>query len=166
HAGDGDFAERLGALLDWCDRLGLPPWTRAERAAIVPALVSAVEAGIEPLRCARLLAALGEPGFEALSALSAAERPELRLLAVQTLTHVSDVRARRALSRCTRDADPKVRQAARAALESLGTPEAPLLRISLLGHFQVERDGEIISDSDWKTRKAKLLFKYLVAYAG
>lgn len=40
---------------------------------------------------------------------------------------------------------------------------APLLRIYTLGQFTVSRDDEVIADSAWKRRKAKSLFKLLLA---
>ncbi len=161
-----DSAARVSEALNACEhRLGQQLLAEEARTA-VPMLVKALEHGVDSQRAASALARLGGPGFDALTELAASDNPALRLVAVQTLAHINNVRARRALSRGARDTDPAVRQAARAALESLGTPDAPMLRVYFLGKFRVERDGEVISDAEWKTRKDKLLLKYLVAYAG
>jgi DNA-binding SARP family transcriptional activator len=45
---------------------------------------------------------------------------------------------------------------------SLPSPAA--LRISMLGRFEVLRDGQAVTDREWTTRKAKALFKLLVLH--
>ncbi len=62
-------------------------------------------------------------------------------------------------------ADGKVKEAAIDALNDL--PEGPgfELRIRALGEMRIERDGDVVDDSDWLRReKVRLLFAYLLQH--
>gem|GEM_PF-721751 len=92
--------------------------------------------------------------------------PEVRRQAIELLGKIGDVRVRRQLLRAYKDSDPAIRSAARATLDMLGQPDPPVLRVQFLGRFVVLRDGVAITDGEWKTRKVKSLFKYLVLHPG
>lgn len=64
-----------------------------------------------------------------------------------------------------------VRQAAMASMRRLvyagkGESEKPALAIRTLGGFRVERKGEPVTNSKWRSRKARQLLKMLIARRG
>lgn len=58
--------------------------------------------------------------------------------------------------------NPQIRKAALTILDEMPKPPAPGLRVYCLGNFRVFRGDEEIPAERWKSKKAKMLFKYLV----
>jgi DNA-binding SARP family transcriptional activator len=136
------------------------PWLRAEAEWAVPLLVRALAR--HERRAERLLVSIGASAVEPL--IVALQRREVRLPAVRALGAIGDARARRALQRFLRQGDPRVREAAARALRMVPLPSPPALRISMLGRFEVLRDGHATPDRAWTTQKAKALLKLLVLH--
>lgn len=113
-----------------------------------------------------LLIRLGAPAVDALVHLLDRQDVELRRRVVFILGKIGDPRARRSLLRFLKGDERCLREPTRAALARLGVPAPAQLRIQLLGRFCVTRLGEPVADRAWKTRKVKMLFKYLVVHKG
>ena len=127
---------------------------------MAPLLVRALDA--HGSGAARLLVALGGPAVDPL--IDAIARRDTRVLAARSLGAIGDPRARRPLQRLLQDGDRRVRAAAARALQTVSLPSPVALRISMLGRFEVLRDGQAVTDREWTTRKAKALFKLLVLH--
>ena len=136
------------------------PWLRAEAAWVAPLLVRALTRYQRSAE--RLLVAIGAGAVEAL--LLALKRRDTRVPAVRALAAIGDPRARRALQQLCRDPDRHVRDAASRALGTIQRPSQPVLRVSMLGRFEVLSDGHAVSEHAWTTQKAKALVKLLVLH--
>ncbi|GMU53381.1 MAG: hypothetical protein AMXMBFR33_25270 [Candidatus Xenobia bacterium] len=87
-----------------------------------------------------------------------------RLAAVQALVDSSGASAGQLLEGLKADPDPSVAAAAGKALERLGQGDGlPVLRVHSLGALEVFRGDEKVDEGDWKTKKVKYLFAYLMA---
>ncbi len=86
--------------------------------------------------------------------------------AARLLTRHPPNEAPSSLLALARDADRRVRQAARAALQDLHRDVRPPLRIHTLGGFRVSRGEELIPDDLWQGKQLKNLLKLLVALGG
>jgi DNA-binding SARP family transcriptional activator len=53
---------------------------------------------------------------------------------------------------------------AAAALDAIGEPEPPALRVRLFGRFDVLRAGGPVDDAEWTTQKARALVKLLLLH--
>ena len=136
------------------------PWLRAEAAWVAPLLIGELTGSGR--RAGRLLVAIGGGVVEPL--LDAVRCRETRVPAVRALGAIGDSRARRVLHQLLRDDDGRVRRAATQALLTVSPPSPSTLRISLLGRFEVLRDGHAVMDRAWTTQKVKALFKLLVLH--
>jgi DNA-binding SARP family transcriptional activator len=109
-----------------------------------------------------LLVWIGAGAVEPL--LDAVKSRDTRVPALCALGAIGDSRARRPLQQLLRDGDRRVREVASRALKTISPPSPPALRISMLGRFEVLRDGLAVTDRAWTTQKAKMLLKLLVLH--
>ncbi|MEW6283100.1 MAG: BTAD domain-containing putative transcriptional regulator, partial [Candidatus Eremiobacterota bacterium] len=90
--------------------------------------------------------------------------PAARRKVAETLAAAPEASNSLVLQLLEGDSDPAVA----GAVRKLGAPEepavAPGLRVHSMGALQVYRGEEKVEESDWKTRKVKWLFAYLVAH--
>ena len=133
-------------------------WLREEARWVAPLLAPAL--GREGV--ASLLVDLGEMAVGAL--IEALGDRQTRLGAIHALARTGDVRARRPLQRWSRRGEAAVRAAAAAALDAIGEPEPPALRVRLFGRFDVLRAGGPVDDAAWTTQKARALVKLLLLH--
>ena len=134
------------------------PWLRAEAEWVAPLLVDRLTGR----RAERLLVWIGAGAVEPL--LDAVKSRDTRVPAVCALGAIGDSRARRPLQRLLGNGDRRVREVASRALKTISPPSTPALRISMLGRFEVLRDGLAMTDRAWTTQKAKTLLKLLVLH--
>jgi ATP/maltotriose-dependent transcriptional regulator MalT len=136
------------------------PWLRAEAEWVAPLLVGGLTG--RGRRAERLLVWIGADAVEPL--LDAVKGRDTCVPAVRSLGAIGDSRARRPLQQLLRDGDRRVREVASRALKTISPPSPPALRISMLGCFEVLRDGLAVTDRAWTTQKAKMLLKLLVLH--
>ena len=70
--------------------------------------------------------------------------------------------AQERLALLQRSKDPQIRKAALTILDEMPKPPTPGLKVYCLGKFRVLRGDQEIPAERWKSKKAKMLFKYLV----
>jgi ATP/maltotriose-dependent transcriptional regulator MalT/DNA-binding SARP family transcriptional activator len=136
------------------------PWLRAEAAWVAPLLIG--ELTRNGRRAERLLVSLGSGAVGPL--LDAVKCRDTRVSAVRVLGAIGDSRARQPLHHLLHEDDGRVREVATRALLTVSRPSPSTVRISLLGRFEVLRDGHAVTDSAWTTQKVKMLFKLLVLH--
>jgi len=136
------------------------PWLRAEAEWVAPLLIRGLTG--DGRRAERLLVWIGADVVEPL--LDAAKGRDTCVPAVRALGAIGDSRARGPLQRLLRSGDRRVREVASRAMKTVSTPAPPALRISMLGRFEVLRDGLAVTDRAWTTQKAKTLLKLLVLH--
>ena len=136
------------------------PWLRAEAEWVAPLLIRGLTR--DGRRAERLLVWIGADVVEPL--LDAAKGRDTCVPAVRALGAIGDSRARGPLQRLLRNGDRRVREVASRALKTVSPPAPPALRISMLGRFEVLRDGLAVTDRAWTTQKAKTLLKLLVLH--
>jgi ATP/maltotriose-dependent transcriptional regulator MalT len=107
-----------------------------------------------------LLVGLGDRAAPAL--VDALDDPRRRLAAIDALARLGDARARRPLQRWSRHGAAVVRLAASVALSAIGQPCPPALEVRLFGRFEISRDGRLVEDAEWTTRKVRSLVKLLL----
>ncbi|MDQ7843571.1 MAG: BTAD domain-containing putative transcriptional regulator [Armatimonadota bacterium] len=139
----------------------LIPFLATEAAWTAPLLLTALGRGVEPHAAESLLVALGSDAVDAL--VRALADPQLRLRAIGLLGAIGDPRARRPLLQLARK-DPQVRTLCEQAVARLRPPEPVTLRISLLGRFEILRNGRPIPEAAWKTHKVKALLEFLLLH--
>lgn len=140
----------------------LLPHLRGEAGWTVRLLVEAVREAIAVETAEALLATLGPPAVGVL--VEVLEEPELRSRAAGLLGRIGDPRARRPLRRLLTSREGALRDTAARAIEQLRPPEPTVLRVRVLGAFEVTRDGWQLDDRAWTTQKAKMLLKYLLLH--
>jgi ATP/maltotriose-dependent transcriptional regulator MalT len=139
-------------------RADLIGWLRESVAWVAPLLARRLgRDGVDAL--------LVDLGAGAASALvEALDDPRRRLPAIAVLARLRHARARRPLQRWARHGGAAVRLAASAALTAIGQPGPPALEVRLFGRFEVRRDGCLVEEAEWTTRKARSLVKLLLLH--
>ena len=69
---------------------------------------------------------------------------------------------REELTLLQKNKDPRISKAASKILDKIQKAPSPRLRVYCLGKFKVFRGDEEISADRWKSKKANMLFKYLI----
>jgi DNA-binding SARP family transcriptional activator len=139
-------------------RADLIGWLRQSASWIAPLLARRLgRDGVDAL-----LVDLGDGAAPAL--VDALDDPRRRLAAIDALARLGDARARRPLQRWARHGDAAVRLAVSAALTAIGQPGPPALEVRLFGRFEIRRDGRLVEEAEWTTKKARSLVKLLLLH--
>ena len=138
------------------------PYLRHEAQWTVPLIATGLRSEGDAERAQAILIAIGAPAVDHLIMLLA--HAEVRHRAITMLGAIGDPRARRPLANLAAKRGTPDARAAQDAMQRLREPDPVTLAISMLGAFAVRRSGTAVSESEWKTKKVKTLFKYLVLH--
>jgi LuxR family maltose regulon positive regulatory protein len=169
HAGDAEQARaRACEAVAFAEREGLrepDPWIGALAGPAVAEL--ALRAGASPDAACRLLAATAPARVAPLlGELAADPDPAVRARAVTLLARRGGRAAFEPLRAASRDAEPRVREVARAALDGLDLRPDFALEIRSFGGLSVLRGGTVVGSDSWKGLTARRLFARLLVAEG
>lgn len=131
-------------------------------------LAEAVTVNLQSTLVTDLFNELGETAVPSLVRLLESPKTEVRIRAIQQLASIDTDSVWEPLVKIVRrkSVSGAVKQEAKKALEILkNTPPAPLF-VTTLGEFTLHRGDKLIPDSAWGSRKAQILFKYLLEHTG
>ena len=136
-----------------------------ERKRIYPILFTALTLEIEIEPVMELLTRLGQHSIKDLDTLKQSPVESNRLLLIDILERIATDQAQDLLKSMTEDPAPRVREKAAATLEKVsGKPIVPILKGYCFGKFKLCIGDHVIKDDEWKTKKAKYVLAYLLAY--
>ena len=161
--GNPAWVDHLRASLQLARDGGYDCTLRREKRLALPLLIQAVKAGVEENYASKILSSFGDAALHHLVLLTNSEVQRIRLAAIRILSGMGSSQVWKVLARCARDPDDAVSTAASRAMAGAGVPEPPPLDIYCLGPFQINRGLTPIAEEDWKRRKVKSLFKYVVS---
>lgn len=81
---------------------------------------------------------------------------------VQTLRSIAPRETREALQRVAASASPRVRQAGAALLSEVPIPPPEPVRVEVFGPAQILRNGEVVTDRNWRRERVRQLLLLLV----
>lgn len=168
-AGDASGAsQRARAAFEFAAREGVRKTEPMVGAHVVPTWAEwAVREGVTPDYAIDRLADIAPDRVAPLLAeLAGHARAEVRERAVRLLARVGGRGAFEPLRAAADDATPRVRDAARAALDALDLRPSFLLRIRSLGALAASRGAEPVSPEAWKGQTARRLFARLLVAEG
>lgn len=154
----GDILGHLRVCFDLSSQNGYDNFFIEEGATAVPLLIEAVESGIQEEYAKRVLWEMNQRSSRPVQAMLAhCSQPE-RDRAQRILKRLGGEQVATVVKEMRNQAERRTAEKSRPAWQNDSVP----VRIFTFGEFQVYRGEELIGEQEWRRKKTKDLFKYLV----
>lgn len=111
-----------------------------------------------------ILFSFGDEIIEAIGERVGNSDKKFKDLAINLLSQFNSLNARKYLMEITKDKDTKISEKAKKTLFEFPVLSEMPLKIYCFGKFEVFRGNVLIKDSEWISKKAKSIFKYLLMH--